>query len=467
MRTAAYALLVTVMVWAAAGCVPSHPIETEQLAEAWSIQQDTWSGATRPAVEIGQTPVPTRWVFRRDDSLIWSTVSIVRATDKLKAGTDEIEVSISPEHARYVADLLAQTRRTIEELRPIADPDTKKNPEQWVDAVTGALVSAETIVRRSTDEGRRDEQADDGLGWTAGPMIQMLVQYMNQRTAGGLLEDLGAGGIGQLREVVAQTVLRLAFAGAGKQTPPELRQRVVMMMQLADRPEALRDNLAGLLKRELAAAPPARAGSQLPQLMETVFDVAPPMLEVMEDLIRQWKNVDLATFELRRAADDTLLGATLKVREGRELHIKQILPMQPLLAFTGTTRMVVYPRLPGSGATAVHFAPEAEGQVELRLEGLGWGLARLFAVPIDSAALREIRVSRGTSAGVSVTHVTLVMDALQDAKDPRRVMVVQDVYEPRVIREPFAVRVETALRETTFHYLTPARRYTYVREKKD
>jgi len=92
-------------------------------------------------------------------------------------------------------------------------------------------------------------------------------------------------------------------------------------------------------------------------------------------------------------------------------------------------------------------------------------MVRALALPLASAALREIRVSAGTQEDQSLLSVLLLMEATGDKNDPRRLIAFQDVREKRLVREPFEVHSETQRLEQVFNYVTPQGRYTYRRVK--
>jgi len=449
----------------ASGCVPSYPLPEGRIDNYWYLQQDTWGKARQKKLTFGGKTFPSRWVFRRDDSLIWSTVSIVRAIDKLKAGSEEFNVTVSPTHAKMLAVILADTRKTLGELRKIADPEQTPSPEQWSAAVASALVSAEKIARVASAEEDHEgasPRGDPG-GWSAGPMIRMLAAYLNERTGGGLLEGMAPDEAVRLREVMSQVVLRLSFAAAGKQDPPELLKATTKMMRQASRPEELRGALTQMLLESLAGAPPAEAGNPLPGLLSTVFATATYGLRVVEHFVQQWDKMESVELELREMDDQPIVSAVLKVRPGRQLRMATLFPFQPVLAFRGATRITVQPRAQSTRQVVILFEPLAGGRAELRFEGIVYGLVRLLALPLADAALREVRVSTESGPAGSLTSVTVLMEAIGRKEDAARIMAFQDVRNTRIERGAFKIERVPVKTEQVFNYLTPRRRYTYRR----
>jgi len=168
------------------------------------------------------------------------------------------------------------------------------------------------------------------------------------------------------------------------------------------------------------------------------------------------------------------VAATLAVREGKEVRLQDMVMFQPVLAFRGTSRVTVVPKLPPTGETVVAFEPVAgeggegseAGGVEMRFEGFAWGLAKLLALPLADGRLREVRVFVGEPGQADrIVNVALVMEAKGGKGDPRRVLHFQDVRRRRMDRGPFQIRTVTERTEQVFNYLTPDKRYTFTRVK--
>lgn len=467
MRNLQYICFV-LLIAAASGCIPSQALTEGEIDRHWYLQADAWGRAKPQTLKLAGKPLPSRWVFRQEPSLVWSTVSIVRAIDKLKAGSEEFNVAVSPAHASMLSSVLSDLRSTLEDLREIADPDTPKNPERWASAVAEVLVLTERISRiAAAEDDRADEKRlGDPLGWSAGPMIQMLTAYLNERSEGNLLAGMEPDQVGRLREVLVQLVLRVSFAAAGKQDPPALRETIIRTMREAKRPETLEKTLAKTLLKEAEQAPPAKSASQLKKLLSGTFAVAPRMLELLEMFIGQWDRVDSMLIEFRRGyKNQPIVSVTLNVKPGRRLRLANLSFMQPAIVFRGGTRITVQAKETHTTETVVLFEPLEGGRAEIRFEGILYGLVRLLALPLDDAALREIRFLSASGPAGRLTSVTVLMDALSDKKDSRRIMMFQDVRTTRISRTAFDIRKLTQRTEQIFNYITPSRRYTYRRTK--
>ncbi len=446
-----------------AGCFPSEPLREGEIDSYWRLQADVWPKAERQAIQLVDRPLPSLWVFRQEPSLIWATVSMVRASDALEAGVEELDVAVSPAHAEMLAKIIAEVRRTVEQLRQISDPEATESLQQWSETLAEVLVSAEKITRVATGDERRARDKDDPLGWSAGPMIQMLAAYLNERAQGALLAGMESEDALRLREVLVQVVLRLGFAAAGKQDPPGLRAVLAQRMRDAGRPESLQQALAETLIGQLAAAPPAKPGDRVSSLLSTAFAIAPPMLELTEAFIRQWDRMESVSVEFRHYRGQPVASVTLRVKPGRTLRLAKMHFLQPGLAFRGSTRVTILPKVEGTEEMAVLFEPLEGGRAELLFEGPLYGLVKLLALPLADSALREIRVAYRTGPRGRLTSATILMEAIGDSEDPRRIMMFQDVRASRIERTAFEIRRVTERSEQTFNYLTPTRRYTYRR----
>jgi len=431
----------------------------------WLLQHDDWADATRPEVRLGDTLVPTRWRIRQNPSLLWATVSLVRAADRLREGAEEISFSISPDHARLLADVLAQARGSLEGLGAMADPSGAADVKRWSEALAGVIVRGEEVVRLASSPARQQDDAD-AAAMAAGPLLQMVSLVLDERAEGELLAGLKPRDVGHVREVLAQVFLRAGFAVAGRRQPDDLRQEVAAAMAAGGDLRALERSLAEMLAERLRQSPPASGQSQLRKLVRAVTSYGPPALEVFEGLLRQWDRFESLEVEFRRHEGRGLLAVTVRVKDAQEVRLPQMVIMQPAIVFRGGCRIVVDPESPGTGETVVSFEPVEGGAVEVRFEGVLYGLVRVLALPLADAALREVRVATALrQAGRQMIHVAILMEARGQRGDPRRMLVFQDVRDKRLVREAFAVRSEVRRLEQSFHYVAPDRRYTYVRRK--
>jgi len=459
---------------ASAGCIARRPLAEGELDQYWTLHPVRWHEAEPATIEVGGRTIPTHWLIRQDPSFLRSTISLVRAADRLKAGTTEVAFNLSPEHAVMAAKMLADARRTIVDFREAMESDSHPSMEQWASATASTIADAERIVRLSTaeDPDRPAKEGEEPAGLSAEPLLNLAMAYLNERAGGLLLAGMNPQDVGRLREVLAQMVLRLAFAAAGKLDPPDLRDAVARAMREADDPASLRDRLPETLVARLREAPPAPPGARLPALAHTVFAWAPRMLRVLERVVRQWDRMESLAVEFRRLGGKPLIQLTLNVAPGREVRIADAFFMQPALMFRGSSRILITPEPGGGDEVALLFEPGKDasagaddGATEVRFEGLGWATVQALALPLASAALREIRVSAGTQEDQSLLSVLLLMEATGDKNDPRRLIAFQDVRENRLVREPFDVRSKTQRLEQIFNYVTPEGRYTYRRVK--
>jgi len=372
------------------------------------------------------------------------------------------------------AKMLADARRTIVDFREAMESDSHPSMERWASATASGIADAERLVRLATaeDPDRPAEEGEEPAGLSAEPLLNLAMAYLNERAGGLLLAGMDPQDMGRLREALAQMVLRLAFAAAGKENPPELLATVASAMREAADPDGLRKALAETLLARLREAPPATPSQGLASVAHRVFAWAPRMLRVLEIVVRQWDRMESLAVEFRRAGDEPFVQLSLNVSPGREVRIADQFLMQPALVFHGSSRILIAPKPGGGDEVAILFKPgrdaageAAGGATEVRFEGLGWALVRALALPLASAALREIRVGAGTQEQQNLVSVVFLMEATDGKNDPRRLIAFQDVREKRLVREPFEVRSETGRLEQIFNYVTPRGRYTYRRVK--
>ena len=448
------------------GCIPRGQISREEVSRYWYLHDDPWAKARPAEVSIGGWPLPSKWVLRREDSVVWATVSIVRAVDRLqehRAG-NEIVIGVSPVHTNMLADTVTDVRGVIERLKAVAESPASADAETWSSAAAGALVATEEISRLAApaDEAARDA---DPVAWTAGPFMTMLAKLLDEQSHGQLLAGLAETDQRQLRNVLVRVILRVAFAAAGRGVPEGLNRRVVDAMRQAQGEQALSAKLKPMLAEALKAAAPAASGDELAGVFEAAFKIAPPALEVLAALLRQWDRMDSLAVELRRLGAESVVSVTLRTRPRRQVHFEKLFFMQPPLVLRGSCRVTVLPKDPATRERCVLIEPIDGGAAQVRFAGLGWSLVRLFAVPISTAALREVRVwSGGGSPGVRALTVTLLMQA-GSGPDAARLIAFHDVRAVRTVRSAFEVRQETTRKRLSFTYLKPPYLYSYRRGK--
>ncbi|MHC4294672.1 MAG: hypothetical protein ACYSTL_03710, partial [Planctomycetota bacterium] len=282
-----------------------------------------------------------------------------------------------------------------------------------------------------------------------------------------LLGDLDATEIHRLRTVLAQMVLRLGFDLAGRQLPADLRGAATEMMQREKRLDALEQSLNDLLADSVEKASPAPRETETKKIFALISGVTPKALAVMEAFLEQWDRMERMEVQLKSLDDQPVLAATIKVLPDKQVRLADVLMFQPTVVFRGESRIAVIPDAPGTGETLVLFEPVDDGAVELRFEGVVYGLARLLAFPLADGALREVRVFTHTpKQGYRIVNLAMLSEAAGEIEDPRRLLVFQDVRRNRIARKAFSLEVVEEQSEQVFNYFTPDRHYTYKRSKR-
>jgi hypothetical protein len=290
--------------------------------------------------------------------------------------------------------------------------------------------------------------------------------YLNEQTDRSLLEGLDPEEIHQVRTVMTQVALELGFAMGGKQPPEELREHVLVLMDESPSLAELKKSLAALLEEQIAVAPIGVQARRIQGMMDTLLTWSPKGLAMMQQFIDQWNKMREMQIELREENGRTIVSATLRVQPGQEVRLADVVTMQPRLVFRGESRITVLPDVPPAGISAFLFEPISEdGGVQLRFEGIAYGLVRLLAIPLADSTLREIRFFNGSvTRGNELVHVEMLMEATGRHDDPRRALIVHNTSRWRMIRRPFALEKRSLGSTTLFHYITPDRHYSYTYE---
>ena len=466
MRTA-YALCLVLAAVIAGGCIPSYPVAQGELDEVWRLTEGLSSDSPWRRPTVAGQKLPSRWFIRQHPSVIWSTVSIVRAVDELETEPDQISFSVSPTHTQTVVDLLDRASEMLEGLGEIAEVAETNQSAEWSELMAEALIRAEQISRAvSLDAAELHAETGQEGGIAAEPLLRMLALYINEGAGGELLAELDPNEINRIRSVLMQVALQLGFDLASRQLPPDLRQRVDTLMQGVDRLADVQESLQDLLAEAADQAPPAPAETKTSRIIKLVSGWGPKGIKFIQTFVVQWDRMEGIDLDFRFHGDVPVMTATVHVQPGKEVRLADAVIFQPTMIFRGSSRITIIPELPETNETVVLFEPIDGGDVEMRFEGLAYSMARAFAFPLDHGALREIRVfTHSAKPGQRVVNVAMLMEATDDTEDPRRMLVFQDVRQTELVRSAFDVETVETRTEQVVSYLSPTRRHTYRRVK--
>ncbi len=457
---------------AMAGCVPSYPLGKGDLDRYWLLTD--MATDSRPVVPKAAEGfrMPTRWVIRQDANTARAEATIDRAMAQLREGTDEIEFSISDADAGVMLTVLQDIRAGLDRIEDVIDTAGRSSKNQWAAALAAALVKAEAVSRPfMTEPGATEPDAPKAAkpsGAAAQPMLHMITMYLNEQARGGLLSELSTAEKGRLRDVLAGVMVQVGFEVAGKTATAEVRREIVEMMRnRGDLPTiTLQAELATRLTERIVTAPPAR-GDGKQRMVQATLKWGPKVIGLMEAFLSQWNRMDSITVEMLDRQGRTAVGATIAVKPGPPVRIADVVTGMPTIVLTGTTRIIAQPDATGAGETVVAFeAGKQGGAVEIRYEGAIYAMVRALAIPLASGPLREIRMSSSSPIeGEQLVNIAVLSEASNDKTDPRRMIVVQHATVKRLVREAFDIRMVTEKSETAVNYITPTKRYTYLREK--
>ncbi|MBN1845557.1 MAG: hypothetical protein JW810_07725 [Sedimentisphaerales bacterium] len=452
------------------GCMPNEPLEPGQLNQIWTLSHNPRPQSTFHRLTVGEIELPAHWTIHQDPSVIRSTVSFVRAYDRIREGTAEVEFSVSPANVDAVNDILRQVRLTLADLSELAESGAEQNQQVWSRKMAGILTQIEYIIRatsiRQDDPRPGRADAPEPMGYAAEPLLHMLAVYLNEQVDGSLLGDLQARDIQQLRQVLTQIALHWGYALAGRQFSPEMLDSVTEAMRVAERLDALENALEDFLLGQLEKSPPSPSEGKLQKTIRILSDAVPRALLVLESFLNQWDCMEKVEFEFRRWHNRPVLAVTLSVRPQKEIRLASVIMFQPSLVFTGTSRITVLAEQPGTEQTIVYFESLEGSGVELRFDNFLYDLVRLFAFPLEDGSLREMRLyTSSRKEGASLVHLGIVLTSPSDTKDPRRMIVFQEAREKTLARTAFDIQSSTVRKKQIFHYINAERRYTFTQTK--
>ena len=71
------------------GCMPNEALGPDELDQIWTLSHNPREQSSYHRLKVGELELPARWVIHQNPSVIRSTVSFVRAYDRIKEGTAE------------------------------------------------------------------------------------------------------------------------------------------------------------------------------------------------------------------------------------------------------------------------------------------------------------------------------------------------------------------------------------------
>lgn len=454
----------------ASGCVHSRPMNG-RMNDYWRLHVDVWPEASSEPLALGDRSIPTKWVFVNPGDGAAPVNGVREAFETLRKGDagSVIEVGISPCQWLVVADALHDAAEWIEQLRRIAPRERSGEANMWADTVADAIMSSERYLQMLIDESGTDGLNESPRSESsARALASMVVDMLDETSAGTLFGDMSPGERKNLRFVISQAMLRLAFASAGKTPPGQLAGEVIELVETTSDDRALRRRLRQTLLDALPQAPPAPQGDPISQIVRGSLRVMPVAMRVIEDLLRQWDRVEYSEFEYRRWNDQRIVSVTVKTKPQMVLKLKRLHFMQPDMTLRGHVRATIIPDSPTEQSLTILIEPlDDMSGANMAMSGVVWGLVRLMAIPVASGDLRQITVwSSGDNTIRTGLNVTLTMLA-DDARDPRRVMSVSHARNRGLKRRLGDVGYLVLLRQVDFAYLTPRTIYHYSRQWTD
>ena len=391
------------------GCIGSNELSKEELHEYWSLSVDPSADGPYYRPALGERSLPGKWVIYQDDSIIRSTVSLVRAADALKE--DDVEViqfSIANVFTRTLQDILGESRQMIESLAVLRDSSSSQSQDEWAMTMASALMQVDRI---STKSDRQKTQGEP-VGLAAEPLLEMMAAYLDDLSGGDLLGDIDPGESDRLRSILTQLTMKLGFALAGREVGESMNEAVIG--QLSDGSEMAPDQLAGalekLLAEQISRAPVDSGRGDFARMLNLSLTWAPKVIEIINQFLDQWDKVQSIQLELLDTASGKTVAVTISVKPGEEIRLADVMILQPAMVFTGTIRIITLPGQSMTGELAILFKPSGDDSgVQLRFEGVLWSVAKLLAFPLADANLREVRVlSRTKKTGRQVIRVSFL-----------------------------------------------------------
>ncbi|RPI64090.1 MAG: hypothetical protein EHM48_01435 [Planctomycetaceae bacterium] len=434
-----------------AGCAKQMPSTPTEMDRYWYLQPSQWEESKPPQMQAGGTKFPTRFVLRHPSS--------PAATQAVC----ELSIPLSDGRAKELSATMNQAAKAVRRLRDMERSHTRATSVHWAKMTADVLAAAEDMLRMS--QAKVNQSPATQPAGCKPSAVRRGAEYAGRHFNGVIPNNMSPEDVNRLRKIAAIIVVDVSFASVGYQPPPELPDQVAAIMADAGGSSDMPARLEAALSHALATAHPTPSrDQQIRGLVDTALGGMAMLFTVLGDFLSQWDAVDSLAMELRLAESQPIIAITVDVKPGRELKLAELSVFQPTVTFRGKSRLLFQPGAASPTDVALLFE-SLGGDVHVGFDGIIYGLAKLFVMPLESGTLQELRISAMSDGmGQVTTDVAILMHADGDKQDARRILAVRYQHQTRLERGEFQIDIKDTQKNVRIIYVTPKRIYTMQRQ---
>ncbi|MBN2583124.1 MAG: hypothetical protein JXL80_08650 [Planctomycetes bacterium] len=470
-RTILLATSIVLLAVPLGGCMKNHRMEQGRIDELYQPSADLWLEAQPMTLQVGQQALPNRVVLIREQSLHRSVLSLASLRGRIFTGQDDLQLLIADQVAQSVADILRQIAdRTGAWGQKAETYPTDAGRDEWVDDTAGILALLYVLDRGEAAVDPRQLTGGGSDAVVVAPVIRSMITYMMKRMEIETGQDERLLNTPSERRLPIEFVLQGAFRLAGLVMPPGAPDEVLHVFE-GGPPTAIgveRQLQDVLLELRKAAEEDRRPPSN--EKLILALKAVPLALNNMARVLEQWDKFYLVSMEVGKVDGQEMVSLVIDVQPGREVRIDAIHSMAPVVTMQGRVRInLMSSDTEDAGTTRVQLVNERGGRIVVRFESWVYGLASLFAFPIEDWGLREVTVVRTRPERhrrVTDVELELQADNPKSTSDPRRVMRIHTVRNLDVkTHQEIVDRI--VKRDTTFEFFRPEQMWYYERTSRE
>jgi len=467
-RTAVLLVAATWLAAAAGGCMKSQPLAGDRMDQLYHEAPSAWVQAEPTTLTVEGKTLPGRVTLVREQSLRRSIVNLSNLRDRLFQTDGDLQLLISDEVAESVASIVREMADRTERWGQEAEKYPSDSGRQGWANDTASILALLYVLDRGDAAADPRQVAGPRRPNTAviAPVVRSMITCMMKRME---IETHGRQrllGTPSERRLPVEFILQGAFRLAELRMPAEAPDEVLRVFE--EGPPTVvgvENELRGLLlelrkEAEEDRRPPAN------RRLKLSLKAVPPALDNMARLLEQWNKFYLLSMELGTIGGRQAVSLVLDVQPGRSVRIDAVHSLAPVVTMEGRVRINLTSSESDAGdQTRVQIINERGGRIAVRFESWIYGLASLFAFPIEDWGLQEMAITKTrTQRHRKDVKVELLLRArdYSEGDDPRRLMRIHTVRRLTVTTKKEKVS-RIVRHDTRFEFFRPERMWYYDR----
>ena len=468
-RTAVLLVAATWLAAATGGCMKSQPLAGDRMDQLYHEAPSAWAQAEPTTLTVEGKTLPGRVTLVREQSLRRSIVNLSKLRDRLFHTDGDLQLLISDEVAESVASIAREMADRTERWGEKAEEYPSDSGRQdWAND-TASILALFYVLDRGDAAADPRQVAGSGRSEVTvmAPVIRSMITYMMMKRM-----EIETQGRQRLlstpseRRLPVEFILQGAFRLAELGMPAEAPDEVLHIFEegpptVVGVEHELRGLLLGLRKEaEEDRRPPDD------RKLKLSLKAVPMALNNIARLLEQWNKFYLVSMELGTIGGRQAVSLVLDVQPGRSVRIDAVHSLAPVVTMEGRVRINLTSIESEAGdQTRVQIINERGGRIAVRFESWVYGLASLFAFPIEDWGLQEMVITKTRpQRHRKEVKVELLLKArdYSEGDDPRRLMRIHTVRRLEVTTKK--EKVDRIVRhDTRFEFFRPERMWYYDR----